>query len=86
MTSNDKEKEYMAGLAFTIIVLTFGLGYILLTTEIPEKNQSAVNVALGLILGLSGTVVGYYFGSSKSSSDKTVAMSSKKKKVISDES
>jgi len=60
----------MAILAILILGATFYLGYVLLTKTIPSENRDIVNVALGLILGLSGTVVGYYFGSSKSSSDK----------------
>jgi cytochrome c biogenesis protein CcdA len=67
----DYEKLYMAILALVIIVATFYLGNILLTTTVPNENRDIINVALGMILGLSGTVVGYYFGSSKSSSDKT---------------
>ena len=68
---NDREKGYMAILALFIIGSTFYLGYILLTQTVPGENRDIVNVSMGVILGLSGTVVGYYFGSSKSSSDKT---------------
>ena len=67
---SDKERGYMAILAILILGATFYLGYVLLTKTIPSENRDIVNVALGLILWLSGTVVGYYFGSSKSSSDK----------------
>jgi hypothetical protein len=66
----DYEKLYMAILALVIIIATFYLGDRLLTSTIPLENRDILNVALGMILGLSGTVVGYYFGSSKSSSDK----------------
>ena len=66
----DYEKLYMAILALVIIIATFYLGDRLLTSTIPQENRDIINVALGMILGLSGTVVGYYFGSSKSSSDK----------------
>lgn len=67
----DKEKGYMAILALFVVGATFYLGNILLTHSIPLENRDIVNVALGMILGLSSTVIGYYFGSSKSSSDKT---------------
>ena len=70
----DYEKLYMAFIAIVVIGATFYLGYVLLTKQIPEANKDIVNVALGVILGLSVTVVGYYFGSSKSSSDKTSAL------------
>ena len=68
----DREKSYMAFLAFVIIVATFILAYVLLTKVVPEANRDIINVALGLILGLSVTVVNYYFGSSKGSSDKNI--------------
>ncbi len=67
----DKEKAYMGMLAFIVIVATFYLGKVLLTSSVPPENKDILNVALGMILGLSNTVIGYYFGSSKSSSDKT---------------
>ena len=71
----DYEKLYMAILALVIIVATFYMGNSLLTQTIPSENRDILNVALGMILGLSSTVVGYYFGSSKSSSDKTEILS-----------
>ncbi len=72
--NRDYEKLYMAILALVIVVATFKFGLVLLTTTIPDENRDIINVALGMILGLSGTVVGYYFGSSKSSSDKSKAL------------
>lgn len=77
----DREKAYMAVLAMMIVGATFYLGYILITKTIPEENRDIINVALGMILGLSGTVVGYYFGSSKSSSDKTAFLSETPSKI-----
>jgi hypothetical protein len=76
----DYEKLYMAILALVIIVATFYLGDRLLTSKIPQENRDIINVALGMILGLSGTVVGYYFGSSKSSSDKIKLLDKEEKK------
>ena len=69
----DSEKKYMAFLAFAVLLLTFAIFYVLLTTEVPVENQNVINVALGVILGLSSTIVTYYFGSSKGSSDKSSA-------------
>ncbi len=71
MLKSDKEKGYMAFLALVIIAATFYLAHTLLTSIVPKENADIVNVSFGLILGLSATVVNYYFGSSKSSSDKT---------------
>jgi len=76
----DKEKADMPILATIVIGATFYLGYVLLTESVPPENRDIINVALGMILGLSGTVVGYYFGSSKSSSDKTQIFGDRAKK------
>ena len=78
----DREKLYMAILAITIIGATFYLGYTLLTETVPQENRDIINVALGMILGLSGTVVGYYFGSSKSSSDKNILVNKHLENVV----
>jgi len=80
----DYEKFYMAILALVIITATFILGHGLLTKVVPEENRDIVNVALGMILGLSGTVVNYYFGSSKSSSDKNILLKEKEKDLDED--
>lgn len=49
-----------------IIALLGGLGGLggLYFLPIPEGNQEAVLLALGLVLGWGGTVMGYEFGSS----------------------
>lgn len=80
----DKEKGYMALLALVVIGATFYLGHVLLTSTIPADNRDIVNVALGMILGLSSTVIGYYFGSSKSSSDKTYLFAEERAKEKTD--
>ncbi len=43
----------------------------LTTNEVPASNRDALMVALGVILGLSKDVYGFFFGSSKGSEDKT---------------
>ncbi len=55
---------------------TIGIVIALLFHEIPTSNRDIINIAIGAILGMSGNVVGYFFGSSKSSSDKTEAIKS----------
>lgn len=85
MKTRDYEKLYMAILALVIVIATFYLGSMLLTQNVPQENRDIINVALGMILGLSGTVVGYYFGSSKSSSDKNVVVRKYNEKIINDE-
>lgn len=60
----------MAILALVVVGATFFLAHTLLTSTVPEGNSDIINLSFGLILGLSATVVNYYFGSSKSSSDK----------------
>lgn len=48
----------------------------LTTNEVPASNRDALMVALGVILGLSKDVYGFFFGSSKGSEDKTDLMHS----------
>jgi len=67
----DIEKLFMAFFALSIVVATFWLGYVVLTHQIPINNRDTANVLLGVLFGLSGQVVGYYYKSSKGSKDKT---------------
>lgn len=62
---------YMYILGAFVVALCFFLAYLLIFTPIPEGNKDILTVAFGLILAWGGSVVGYFFGTSKSSSDKT---------------
>lgn len=61
-------------LAWTIVIGFFGLMGILIFKVIPTANSSMLNLVVGALLGSFTTVIGYFFGSSKSSSDKTELM------------
>jgi len=75
----EKAKEvYMYALATIVVICIMVFSYMLIFYEIPEKNVQMVNIALGAFIGAFLTVVGYFFGSSKSSSDKTKIMSEQK--------
>ena len=68
----DKVKEvYMYLLGSIVVALCFFLAYLLIFTAVPETNRSIIDVAFGFILGWGGSVVSYFFGTSKSSADKT---------------
>ncbi len=60
----------MGLLAFAVISGTFGLVFLLFFAPIPESSHDPVNIALGALLTAFGTVLNFYFGSSKSSRDK----------------
>jgi multisubunit Na+/H+ antiporter MnhB subunit len=47
-----------------------GVVILLVFRPVPLENKDIVNIALGTLLGMAVTVVGYFYGSSKSSSDK----------------
>ncbi|EKU56613.1 hypothetical protein ACINWC323_2655 [Acinetobacter sp. WC-323] len=51
-------------LAFAAIAMSLFCVVGLFFVEMPDKNRDLINVALGAILGWSGTVVAFYFGSS----------------------
>lgn len=44
---------------------------------VPDPNHDAIMMAIGVVLGWGGHVVGYFYGSSKSSSDKNEMLSKK---------
>lgn len=66
---------------YAIATLVFyGLGYTmqkLFVTEIPSSNRDAFMMILGFLVAKGGTVVDWFFGSSKGSADKTEALAEK---------
>lgn len=65
-------------LAVVVLSLCSVISVSLMTRAIPPENVQAVSIMLGLVLGWGGSVVGYFYGSSKGSSDKTEAMTENK--------
>jgi hypothetical protein len=61
-------------LAGIIIAGTVVFLALLAVRETPAANKDAIMMALGAQLAAFGTVVGYFFGSSKGSADKTEAL------------
>jgi hypothetical protein len=56
-------------LAILITVGGFGFLFSILAFRIPTGNETILNVAAGLVLGVMTTVASYYYGSSKDKSD-----------------
>ena len=75
---------YMYILGAIVVALCFFLAYLLIFTAVPETNRSIVDVAFGLILGWGGSVVSYFYGTSKGSSDKTKILANGTKDVEKD--
>jgi hypothetical protein len=68
---NPRTKEiYMYFLGGFVVAISAIIIICLIFQPLPEVNKDIVNIALGALLGMAVTVVGYFFGSSKSSSDK----------------
>lgn len=65
MTTKD---IFFYSLGAIIVVLFFA---VLIALIIKGNNPDAVNIMLGALTGAFGTVVGYWYGSSKGSADKT---------------
>jgi hypothetical protein len=59
------------GLAVLLVVGFFVLLGTLVYVTIPASNEKAMDIMLGALEMAFGTVVGYFFGSSKGSSEKT---------------
>jgi hypothetical protein len=72
-----KRDIHMVILAWVIVSGFFVLLGFLAFKGIPEINRDLMNLAVGALLGCFSTVVGYYFGSSKSSSDKNAIIATK---------
>lgn len=63
-----KKEIYMPVLGAVIVIGFFIVIGFLLSNA---KYESTINLAIGALLGAFGTVVNYFFGSSKGSADKT---------------
>ena len=64
-------------LAAKIISATVGFLLVLMFRPVPPENKDALMMALGAVLAAFGSVVGYFFGSSKGSAEKTDVLLSK---------
>ena len=61
----------MYALGAIIAVCFFVITAFLIFQKIPESNEKLIYLLLGTLVGSFGTVVNYFYGSSKGSSDKT---------------
>ena len=62
-----------------ILVMGFIILLAILVFEgIPEQNSELLYLAVGALIGMVGSVVNYFYGSSKGSSDKTEIMAKDK--------
>lgn len=69
--SGGLKEIFMYVLGAFVVGMGCGIVFMLIRHEIPVGNRDIVNVSLGAVLGMSISVVNYFFGSSKSSADKT---------------
>lgn len=68
----ERAKEiYMYVLGALVVVSGFVLVWLLIFQAVPTSNERILDVGLGILLGQVTTVIGYFYGSSKSSADKT---------------
>lgn len=75
---NPKGKEiYMYILGALVIIACFAVFVLIVNKEIPVGSKDAVMLGLGILLGMGGSVVNYFFGSSKSSADKDKVLGEK---------
>jgi len=76
-----KSKEiYMYLLGAVVVLGCFGITSLLIFHEVPEGSRDALNICLGILIGLGASVVNYFFGSSKGSADKTQLLNGKEMK------
>lgn len=66
----DKLFKYTRGIiAFIAVIGAFVFLFTLVKIAVPEQNKDILQVAAGIVLGVLGTVIAYYFGNSKDKSD-----------------
>jgi len=63
--------RFVAGAAFSILAF---LIIVVCFFELPKGNHDIIITLIGIVIGSCGTIVTYYFGSSKSSHDKDDAI------------
>jgi hypothetical protein len=68
----------MYGLAAVIVVGFFLLTVVMMVRPLPAGSTEAVFLLFGALSGAFGSVVAYFFGSSKGSSDKTALLAARK--------
>lgn len=68
---------YMYLLGAFVVGAAAGVVVLLISNELPDNNKDIVNIALGSLLTMAGSVVAYFYGSSKGSSDKNELMKEK---------
>lgn len=73
METNTKEK-FMYILGAFVMLCAVAVIVLLTVVSVPDKNHDIIIAAVGTLLGMAVTVVGYFYGSSKSSADKTELM------------
>lgn len=77
---NTNKERFMYGLGGFVILAGVAVVVLLIFFQLPESNKDIVNIALGTLLGMAVTVVGYFYGSSKSSSDKNAMLNKQEDK------
>ena len=65
-------------LAWMVVILFFGLTGFMMFQTVPEANIGPVNQLFGAMATGFGTILAYFYGSSKSSADKTKLMANGK--------
>jgi hypothetical protein len=72
-----KRDALLVGLALILTVGFFGTLATMLSIEVPEGQSDVIYLLIGSLVTGFGTVMNYFFGSSKGSADKTAAIVSR---------
>ena len=63
-------KNIVPLLSIGVLLLTFGMFYVVMFLDISEQNRDFAHVILGVLGAMSTQIIAYYFGSSLGSKDK----------------
>lgn len=70
MTKEMKDR-FMFTLGAIIMICFFIVMGLLIFHAMPDNNKDVLYLIIGALIGFAGSVVNYFYGSSKGSSDKT---------------
>jgi hypothetical protein len=64
-------------MSLTLVMMCLGLFVLIFTVELPENNKEMAYLVVGNFMGAFGTIVAFWFSSSKGSVDKQIELNKK---------
>ena len=75
--TKERKDQFMFTLGAIIMICFFVVLGLLIFKAMPDQNKDVLYLIIGALIGFAGSVVNYFYGSSKGSSDKSELLSKK---------